>query len=183
MDPGNGGIFVMSEVPVVVEPDEIERCKDPEVACAASDVAFSAVMVDVLHGRPGKTEGGVEDAVIQEWNLQEVNDGGVQTDCGETFEADPEAVFRIERFHEGFGGTIDFPKRFGARVRPEEKDDVTEDNQKPIKAGENSVKSGDAPPPVVVLEIEVEGFVIGTIAEVMAEMTLTNEMERGGKKQ
>ena len=52
VNPRDGGILVMRKVPVVVEPKEIEWCEDPEVAGTASDVAFSAVMVDILHGGP-----------------------------------------------------------------------------------------------------------------------------------
>ena len=44
--------------------------------------------------------------------MEEVNDGAVQAKCGEAFKTYPNAVSWIERFHEGFGGPIDFPKRF-----------------------------------------------------------------------
>src|SRR5262249_24573438 len=52
MNPGNGRMLVMCEMPVVIQPEPVNRSPDPEVACTLEDVTCGAKVMDVLHRRP-----------------------------------------------------------------------------------------------------------------------------------
>src|SRR5688572_12075645 len=56
MNPGNRRMTMMRQMPVVMEPQHIDRPGDPEVARAIEDITLGPEVMDVLHSRPRDTE-------------------------------------------------------------------------------------------------------------------------------
>jgi len=57
-------MLMMGPMPVVVEPYRIQRTEDPEVSRASRYMPFGAVMMNILHGRPGQPETKIHQRVI-----------------------------------------------------------------------------------------------------------------------
>lgn len=185
MNPGDCGVFVVGFVPVVVEPEGVDRAEEEEVSCAAGDVAFGAEVVDILHGGPHEAESGVEGDVVAERNGKEMHDGDVEGDGGGAFEPDEAGVAGVDGFEKGGGGAIDGDVAFDAEVLAVENeggddgDRVAEDDEKVVEAGEDAEPDEPFPDEVVAFEVEIEGFVVGTVSEVVADVALADEMEGG----
>ena len=66
IDPWYRWLLVMGQMPVVIEPNQVDRCEKPQVACPTQNMPFGSKMMDVLHGGPGKTKSEIDDCVIQQ---------------------------------------------------------------------------------------------------------------------
>jgi hypothetical protein len=75
------------------------------------------------------------------------------------------------------------PILFVEREREEQEDNIAQNNDNPVKAGQNAIPDEDLPNLVVFLKIEIEGLIILPIPQVMSQMALADQMERRWEKQ
>src|SRR5688500_4813030 len=54
VDPGDGRMLVVGQMPVVIQPHRIDRPPEPEISRPLQDVPGRAEVVHVLHRRPGE---------------------------------------------------------------------------------------------------------------------------------
>src|SRR4029077_20336065 len=80
INPRHGWMFVMRPVPVVIQPESINWPPEAQISRAACDMTFSPIVVDVLHGGPGKTKSEIHHGVIEQRNFQRQNNHRVQKD-------------------------------------------------------------------------------------------------------
>ena len=57
---------MMFEMPVVIQPHEIEGFPDPKVSCAAGDMSLRAVMMHILYRRPNQAKARIHRDVIRQ---------------------------------------------------------------------------------------------------------------------
>ncbi len=183
MNPRNGGMFVVRQMPVMIQPQPINGFPQPEIAGTARYMPFRAVVMHVLHRRPGESKTEIHDRIVEDWDSQPPHNENMQSDRGQAFRLDQSPINRIQRFHERGGGTVEIPVTFVRCEGEQQKHHVSEHHHDPVTARENSVEHQTTPQAMILLEIKVERFVIGTVAEMMSKMALANEMKRRGKKQ
>src|SRR5687767_12467969 len=80
VNPGNGWMLMMREMPVVIQPQRVERRPDPEIPGAFKDMSRRAEMMNVLHGRPRHAESRIHDEVVDDRNGKSPDDCDVQGD-------------------------------------------------------------------------------------------------------
>ena len=66
--------------------------------------------------------------------------------------------------------------------RRESCDKIAQHDQQIIKPGQNSVPDQVFPDDVIAVEVKVKRFIIGSIAQVMTEMALPQQMKRSGEQ-
>ena len=104
IDPGDGGLGVVVEVPIVVEPEAVDEPPGAEVPGAESDIAHGAEVVDVLEGEPECAERGEDGEVSPDGDFPDPDEEGVEGEGGDGLEADGAHVAWVEGFEEGAGG-------------------------------------------------------------------------------
>jgi len=183
IDPGHRRAHVMVQMPVVIQPHEVEQPERPQVQRPLLHVALRPVMVGVLHRRPEEPETEHHGEIIEERDLPEPDHRGVQQDRRQRFELDEPRVFRIQRLQERLRGAIELRVARRDDRGLEQDDEVGEEDEHPEQPGQRAVELDVFPEPVLVLEIQVERFVVRPVADVVADVTLADEVERGGKEE
>lgn len=174
---------MVRQMPVVIEPEAVEWTPDPEVARPAGHMPLGAVVMDILHGRPHETEAGIHHEVMAHRDPQAPHQPDVQGDGRRTFETDYPAITRVERFHERLRSLIHLPIAFVIPKRHHQKHHVRQHHHHPIKPGQDPVPHQEPPHLVIPFEIEIKRLVVGTISQVMTEMSLPDQVEGRGEKQ
>ncbi len=181
--PRHGRVEVMVEVPVMMQPEQVEGAPDADVDCAAVDIARGAVVVDVLEGGPEEAEAAEHGEPPQRRDVEAIDQRAVEEEDQRGFEADAWKGAWVEGFLQRCGGPVEARARTGQPRRVQQGGQVAQHDDQPEEAGEDAVELEVFPRRAVAGEIEIEGFVVGAVAEVMAEVTLAAEGEGAGKEQ
>lgn len=172
----------MFEVPVVIEPDEVERLPDPEISGAPGDMALGTIVMHILQRGPDEAEAGIHGEVVPKVKTGEPDDGEMEKNGGEALEANDFAIAGIERVEEGGGGLVDVPILFVLTKREEEEDHIAQDDHHIVEAGEDSVENEELPKLMIALKVKIKSLVVGAISQMVAKVALANEVKWGGKE-
>lgn len=183
MNPRHVRVLVVALVPVVIEPKGVEPAERAEVAGAFVHVALGVVVVHVLHGRPAHAEGADEAQPTRPGNESGGDESAVEQEQGDGFEADEAVVAGIERLQQRLGRAIKAGGVGGPETRAEGEDEVADRDAEPEAAGEDVVEGPVFPEAAVALEVVIEGFVVGAVADVVSEVALAKEVEGRGEKE
>jgi hypothetical protein len=99
------------------------------------------------------------------------------------FDADQPAKFRIQRRQKGRGGPVEACVPGLQERRFEQRRNIPQGDDHPEKAGQNAVELKVFPDGVFSLEVKIKRFIIRAVPHVVAQMSLAEKMERGGKEQ
>src|SRR2546422_3220775 len=168
-------LHVVVQVPIVIEPDEVEQMKGLQVHRAFLDVAHGAVVVRVLHRGPGESEAEHYRKVGEKGDLPEIDHRGMQQDRDQCLDPDQAAILRIERLQKCLGGPIE--ARVAGRYDRgfEYHHEIRRANQHPEHSRQGSIELQVFPEAVIALEIQIEGFIVRAIADVVADVSLSNQ--------
>ena len=135
MDPRHGRIQVMVQMPVVVQPEQVDRPERLEVAGAAQHVSGSREVVGVLHRGPDESEAEQHGEVVENRDGEDRHQRAVDREHGEGFELYPELVARVESLLKGDGGALERGHLFAEEPGIQGADDIAQDNRRPEEAG------------------------------------------------
>jgi hypothetical protein len=183
MNPRHVRVLVVALVPVVVEPKGVEPAERAEVAGAFVHVALGVVVVHVLHGRPAHAEGADEAQPTGPRDESGGDESAVEDEQRDGFDADEAVVAGVERFQQRLGGAVEVGGGCGPEARAKGKDEIADRDAEPETAGQDVVEGPVFPEAAVAFEVVVEGFVVGAVADVVAEVTLAKEVKRCGEKE
>src|SRR3954471_7035412 len=106
----------------------------------------------------------------------------MQSDRGQAFRLDESSIVWIKRFHEGVRWAVKVPVFFVDCEGHKEKHHIAQDHHNPVTTCQNPIEHQTAPQAMVALEVKVKSLVVRSVSQVMAQMSLANEMKWGRKK-
>ena len=107
----------------------------------------------------------------------------VEGEDGDGLDADGAHVAGVEGFEQGAGGAVPGGEAGGEEFWVECGDGVSQHDNEPKKSRENAVELEVFPDLALAFEVEVEGLVVGTVAQVVADVALAEKVEGGGEEQ
>src|SRR5260221_1381816 len=81
------------------------------------------------------------------------------------------------------GWPVEIPVFFVGCERKEQEHDIAQNHHDPVATCQDSMKHETRTQAMVSIEVEIESFVVRTIAKMVPQMPLPNQMERRGEKQ
>lgn len=115
-------------------------------------------------------------------NFEEINHRAVKEENKRGLNLDQAEIFWIQRLLKRGGGTVQL--RFVRQpIRADDGDEIAQDNHQPEKAGENAVELNPFPHGTFTFKIQIERFVVGAISQMMANMSLSAELEGSREKE
>src|SRR4051794_15360463 len=146
-------MFVVYPVPVMIQPETVNRFPHTQVSSASRDVTLGAVVMHVLHGRPGETESEIHDRVTPWLNVQSQDNRCMHQNDPKAFKLNQPPVRWIERFHERRRWPVEVPILLIGRERKKQKHDIAQYDDDPITAGQDAIQDQPAPKPMIAFEI------------------------------
>jgi len=138
--------------------------------------------MDILQRGPQEAKPAQHGQVVHYRDFEEVNHRAVQQQDEERLKSNPTERGRVKRFLECSRRTIQvgFPRE---PFWIDNGDQIAEDDHQPKQPGEDPIKLKVFPNRIFAIKIQVEGFIVGAVAQVVAQMPLAAKMKRSREEQ